>query len=93
MHMDYSFRASEIVMIKGRGEIMKWKVCLLSWKMLFVETTGVNLMKLPRKLSRIAEGISGEGKTKKQQTEWCPENKKAVSVSLLILSSFSPCLS
>lgn len=46
VHTDYSFRASETVMVAGRGEVMKGKDCLLSWKMLFVKTTSVNLLKL-----------------------------------------------
>ena len=46
VHVHYSFRASEMIVVGGRGEIMKGKDCLLSWKMHFVKTTGVNLMKL-----------------------------------------------
>lgn len=46
VHTDCSFRASEKVMVEGRGEVMKRKDCLLSWKMLFVQTTSVNLLKL-----------------------------------------------
>lgn len=47
MHVDYSFTAAEIViMVRGRGEMMQGKNCLLSWKILLVKTISVNSMKI-----------------------------------------------